>query len=240
MLCRRRKNNPIYVGDPGVGKTGVDPFQLLGLSAESAALIDRMELWASDLILLMPVRVTEAKNIEYAMKLVAALKKRDCHPKLVLTGPPDPHDPANLSYYESLLALRNQLDIQAEMRFVFESGPNPEEDFTIDQRIVADLYRVADVMFMPSHREGFGMPVLEAGLVGLPVICTAVPAAIELAPDDVLVFPYQTDPSHLADQIMNWASNSQEHRLRVRVRQKFTWKAIFEREMLPLLDGKPC
>ena len=23
ILCRRRKNNPIYVGDPGVGKTAV-------------------------------------------------------------------------------------------------------------------------------------------------------------------------------------------------------------------------
>ena len=23
MLCRRRKNNPIYVGDPGVGKTAI-------------------------------------------------------------------------------------------------------------------------------------------------------------------------------------------------------------------------
>ena len=23
MLCRRRKNNPLYVGDPGVGKTAI-------------------------------------------------------------------------------------------------------------------------------------------------------------------------------------------------------------------------
>jgi glycosyltransferase involved in cell wall biosynthesis len=132
--------------------------------------------------------------------------------------------------------LRQQLDVEEEMRFVFESGPDPDEPFTIDMRAVGDLFRVSDVVFMPSHREGFGMPVLEAGLVGVPVVCTHVPAAWEIGGRDVVIFDANQDPAHVAKQILEWAEGSPTHRLRRRVRQNYTWQAIFERDIRPLLE----
>jgi len=138
---------------------GVDPRVLLGLSVEGQALVTRLGLLDSDLVLLMPVRITQAKNIEYALHVVVALKARGCRPKLVVTGPPDPHDEQSMAYFRSLQALRRQLGIVEEMRFVFESGPDPDQPFTIDAQVVGDLFRVSDLMFMPSRREGFGMPV---------------------------------------------------------------------------------
>ena len=216
---------------------GVAPDILLGLSAEGASLIGRLDLWVADLILLMPVRVTRAKNIEYAMQMVAALKQMDYRPKLVLTGPPDPHDGASLEYYQSLLALRHRLGLEQEMHFVYESGPRAGAGYTIGQSVVADLFRIADAMFMPSLREGFGMPVLEAGLVGLPIISTPVPAASELAQAEALIFSLETDAQQLAGKIINWIIKHPEYRMRVKVRQKYTWKAIFERDLLPLLTG---
>jgi len=215
---------------------GVDSRTLLTLSDEGIALIERMNLWAADLILLMPVRVTEAKNIEYAMHVVAALKSQNCRVKLLVTGPPDPHEPASMQYYQLLLALRHRLDVENEIRFVFESGPHLNAGYMIHQNIVAELYRVADAMFMPSHREGFGMPVLEAGLVNLPVISTAVPAVQDLAIENVLLFSLNEDPSHLAKQILDRITTRPEHQLRIKVRQKYTWKAIFEHDILPLLE----
>ncbi len=92
-------------------------------------------------------------------------------------------------------------------------------------------------MFLPSHREGFGMPVLEAGLVGLPVVCTSIPAAEEIGGMDVDVFDAAQDPTQVAEQILSWAESSPAHRLRRRVRQIFTWDAIFHRDIKPLLDG---
>lgn len=216
---------------------GVDPQTLLGLTDEGLALIDRLGLWGADLVLLMPVRVTRAKNIEYAMKVLAALKKLDCRPKIVLTGPPDPHDPDSMVYYQSLLDLRRELGLEDAFRFVYESGPRPDAGHTIGLEVVYDLYRVADALFMPSHREGFGMPVLEAGLAGLPVICTGVPAARDLAREDALIFAHNIDPDWLARQILKRVNGSPEHRLRVRARQNYTWQAIFERDILPLLEG---
>ena len=55
---------------------GVDPSELLTLSRFGLALINQLHLWDSDLNLLMPVRVTQAKNIELAMHVVAVLEAR--------------------------------------------------------------------------------------------------------------------------------------------------------------------
>jgi len=214
---------------------GVDPEVLLGLSAEGQALVTRLGLLESDLVLLMPVRVTQAKNIEYAMRVVAALKARGCRPKLVVTGPPDPHDEQSMTYFRSLQELRRQLRVVEEMRFVFESGPDPGEPFTIDAQVVGDLFRVSDLMFMPSHREGFGMPVLEAGLIGVPVLCTDVPAAEEIGGEDVTLFDAEEDATSVAELILAWAEQSPVHRLRRRVRQNYTWQAVFHRDIQPLL-----
>jgi len=217
---------------------GVNPDLLLGLSAQGRILVNQLGLLDSDLVLLMPVRVTQAKNIEHALRVVAALKERGCRPRLILTGPPDPHDADSMAYFQSLQGLREQLGVNEEMRFLFESGPNPEEPFTVEMEPVADLFRVSDVMFMPSHREGFGMPVLEAGLVGLPVVCTHIPAAQEIGDRDVTIIDTNQEPADVAEQILNWAEASPVHRLRRRVRQNYTWQAIFQRDIRPLLDGE--
>jgi glycosyltransferase involved in cell wall biosynthesis len=217
---------------------GVDPRTLLGLSEGGAALVRRLDLLAADLVLLMPVRVTEAKNIELALRVVAALKTRGCRPKLVLTGPPDPHDAQSLAYFRDLQALRAELGVQDEMRFVFESGPGGEDGWQIDVDLVGELYRACDAILMPSHREGFAMPVLEAGLLGRPVFCTNVPAAEEIGGDEVTVFGRDEGPEEVAARLWAWAEESRVHRLRRRVRQRYTWQALFAREIQPLLRGR--
>jgi glycosyltransferase involved in cell wall biosynthesis len=214
---------------------GVDPALLLGFTEEGRSLIDRMGLLTSDLILLMPVRVTQAKNIELALHVVVALKARNGNVKLVLTGPPDPHDQESMAYFRELQALRRELGVEDEMRFVFESGPDGEEGFTLDMDVVADLLRASDIAFMPSHREGFGMPVLEAGLAGKPMVCTEVPAAREIGGEDVMIIDHEGDPEQIADRILARVEEDPKHRLRRRVRQSYTWEAIFERDIEPLL-----
>lgn len=220
-----------------VAYNGIDPGRLLGLSVAGDALVKRLGLLESDLVLLMPVRVTQAKNIEYALHVVAALKARGCRLKLILTGPPDPHDAQSMIYFQELQALRAQLGVENEMRFVFESGPDSDQPLTISDQVVADLFRASDVMFMPSHREGFGMPILEAGLLGVPVICTNVPAAEEIGAQDVTMFDASQEAAQTAEQILAWAEKNPQHRLRRRARQHCTWDVIFQQDIRPLLNN---
>jgi len=225
----KEKINVIY--------NGVDPQELLGLSQFSLELTERLGLWEADLILLMPVRVTKAKNIELAIRLTAELKQNNIHPKIVLTGPPDPHDQGNMVYYQNLLALRKELGVEKEMRFIFEAGQDNNEPLIVDMSTVGDLYRVSDALFMPSHREGFGMPILEAGLAGLPVFCSTIPAAEELGENDVTMFSADIDPQDLANLILKQLENDHGWRLRKRVRQNSTWQGIFRQKILPLLEN---
>lgn len=219
-----------------IGYNGVDPRELLGLSDEGWALIRRLDLLKRDLILLMPVRVTQAKNVEFALRVVAALKARDVRPMLVATGPPDPHDETSMAYYRSLQSLRAELEVENEMRFVFESGPAGDTTYTIGLECVGDLFRVSDVLFMPSHREGFGMPVLEAGLVGIPVFSAeTVPAAVEIGRENVVTFKPEIAPETLAERLLDWVANDAAHQLRRRVRQTYTWDAIYMQTLHPLL-----
>lgn len=217
---------------------GIDVELMLGISPEGSSLMSRLGIWESDFVLLMPVRVTHAKNIEYALDLLAVLKRYSYRAKLVVTGPPDPHDPDSLVYFNELTALRKKMNLEQEMRFVYESGPEPGQPFQIEQRLVAELLRVSDVMLMPSHHEGFGLPVLEAGLVGIPVITTAVPAAREIALDDAFVFSLNTSPELLVEQLLNWMEENPQFQLRNRIKRDFTWEAIFKKEIQPLVEGK--
>jgi mannosylglucosylglycerate synthase len=217
---------------------GVNPQIILGISQKGWELSDRIGLMDSDLNLLMPVRVTQAKNIEFAIQVVENLKNFGIRPRLVITGPPDPHDEHSMKYYKSLLALRKERGLDRQVRFVYESGPNPSSPFIIDNIIIGDLYRISDVLLIPSHREGFGMPILEAALTGLPVVTTPIPAALELGGEDVLLISNEGDAGEVANQIIEKVKETPIHRFRLRTRQQYTWKAIFYRDIEPLLGEK--
>lgn len=228
--CEQEKISLVY--------NGVDPASILGLSDAGLTLINRLGLLESDLILIMPVRVTQAKNIEYALRVLASLKASCRNPRLVLSGPPDPHDPKSMQYYQSLLDLRTQLGLDTEMRFVYESGPVSGEPYTISEKLVGELIRVSDLVFMPSHREGFGMPVLEAGLAGIPVVTTDIPAAREIGQEDVHIFPQDLSPDDLANRILSLINDASTSRFRRRTRLGFSWEAIFRNATIPLLEGE--
>ncbi len=214
---------------------GVEPYSLLGISVEGQRLIEKLGLLESDLNILMPVRVTQAKNVEYALQVLQALQEQFQNPRLVLTGPPDPHSSSNMAYFQSLKDQRQALGLEKQMTFIYECGPDPEKPFTISDQIVGDLLRISDVMFMPSHREGFGMPVLEAGLAGIPVMCASMPAATEIGKTDVLQFDPGQPASDTAAAMTALIKKNPLTRFRRRTRMEYTWQALFTRKIYPLL-----
>lgn len=226
----KEKINVIY--------NGFNPNELLGISNETSRLINHLKLGDADLIALMPVRITKAKNIEFALQIAADLKSKIGNPQILLTGPPDPHDLENMAYFEELKTLRRQLGVENYFRFLFEENPNSEEPYILDMKIVADLYRVSDIVLMTSHREGFGMPVIEAGFSGKPVFSTNIPAVEEIGGEEIHKFSLNSSPQQIANQINDWASSDAVHLMRVRTRQNFAWKKIFTKKIQPLLIGE--
>nr|MBA3717977.1 glycosyltransferase [Actinomycetota bacterium] len=67
----------------------------------------------------------------------------------------------------------------------------------LDKPALADLYRGAACLVLPSRFEGFGLPVLEAMACGTPVVVAPEPALREVAGDAAL---YADTPA-LADAV---------------------------------------
>jgi len=216
---------------------GVNPAEILGLSTEGIQLSQRLQLFNADMLLLMPVRVTQAKNIEYAMQVIHELRNFFNDPRLIITGPPDPHDPNNMAYYAALLDMRKYYHLESNVHFIYSSGIDSDKPYLISNKVVGDLYRIADLMFMPSHREGFGMPILEAGLAGVQVMSTAVPAAVEIGSKGVELFDADAPPRKTADSIIAWAEENLEFQFKKKIRKQFTWEIIFKEHIVPLLSS---
>jgi glycosyltransferase involved in cell wall biosynthesis len=113
--------------------------------------------------------------------------------------------------------------------FLYEQGIMPDDD------TMADLYQLADALLFPSAQEGFGIPVLEAGLARLPVFCSDIPPLRETGDDSAHFFDLHGDPTAIADDMALALERDAAHHLRRRVLSRFTWKQIVEERVIPLL-----
>jgi len=207
---------------------GVDRARWFHFGAATRRLLATLQLEPEELVLLLPVRITRRKNVELGIRVVAALRDLGKRPRLLVTGPPGPHDVRAGTYLDELLQLRAALGVEREVDLLY---PHHLADAT-----VADLYQVADVLFFPSRQEGFGIPVLEAGLARLPVFCTDLPPFREIADDRVAYFGPDEDPTILARRLVEFLARDPVARLRRRVLRDYSWEAIFPRLIAPLVD----
>jgi glycosyltransferase involved in cell wall biosynthesis len=102
---------------------------------------------------------------------------------------------------------------------------------------VADLYRLADALLLPSFEEGFGIPLLEAGLSRVPILfCSAIEPLTELGQDDVTYFDPYGAPATIAADMAVRLQGSPTYRNAVRMRTQYTWQQIYDRQIEPLLQ----
>jgi glycosyltransferase involved in cell wall biosynthesis len=93
-----------------------------------------------------------------------------------------------------------------------------------------DAYRAASVLVLPSFEEGFGIPVLEAMTVGVPVIASNRGSLPEILDDaGLLVDPQDEDALVAALARMTDAAFARECAIRGRERSRaFTWSRAAE------------
>jgi glycosyltransferase involved in cell wall biosynthesis len=210
---------------------GLDASTFLKLEGQTRDLVDELGLTAANPLLLLPVRITARKNIELALRTLAALRTLFPDAALVVTGPPGPHNPANIEYFSRLKALRAELRLEGSAHFLAEVV----EEYLPDG-VIADLYRLADALILPSREEGFGIPLIEAGLVRIPVFCADIPTLRALGGSEVTYFSPDAEPQDIAALIASHLKGDPLHRLRVRVRHSYTWQGVYRERIAPLLE----
>jgi glycosyltransferase involved in cell wall biosynthesis len=230
---RRRELADLMCLDPAsvrVIPNGVDASRFYKLEAQTQALLARINLLEAAPILLLPVRVTPRKNIELALHTLAELKKQYPQAALVVTGPQGPHNENNIHYMQKLAKLRSALGLEGSAHLLAELV-----DSFLPDEVVADFYRIADALLLPSREEGFGIPLIEAAFAHLPVFCADISPLRELGLDDVTYFSPDADPAQVAAPIAEYFQSSAAARLALRARASFRWEAIYQQHIAPLL-----
>lgn len=218
---------------------GIDPAGFLRLTPAAARLAERLRLYAADAILLYPTRLTRRKNIELALRVLAELRAQSGRDfRLLVTGPPGPHNPSNARYLADLLELRISLHLEDSAHFAYTCGDDADVPLMLSDADVASLYALSDALLFTTEQEGFGIPILEAGLAGIPIFCTDIAPLREIARQDAIYFnAEEAVPGAIAEQIWMALAASPRYRLRSRVRQNARWEMVIERDLIPLLEA---
>jgi len=219
--------------------SGIEFDRILGLSALTLEIITNYSIMSAFPIILLPARITKRKNIEFAVKIVDGLKKHYPSTALIITGPPGPHNPKNRSYFQELKNLRSQMDLipstpevnnDAKVIFLAEYSDN-----YIPTEVIYDLYRISDFLLFPSFQEGFGIPILEAGITGMPIFCSNINPFHETAGDLANYFELTDHPDSIALKISKFLENDKSIQLKKKVRQKYTWEGVYTSQIEPLV-----
>ncbi len=210
---------------------GLDLAEFLNLHPDTNRLLKRINLTGSGPILLTPVRLTRRKNIGLALRVLAELQRFYPSAALIVTGPPGAHNPTNLDYFNELLDLRTALLLQDSANFLAEFYPDG-----LPESSVPDFYRLSDLLFLPSREEGFGIPILEAGLAGIPIFCSDLPALKSLAKERANYFDPDDSPLEIASRIAQYIQTHPPVQMRIHVRQQYSWEGIYQMQIAPILQ----
>ncbi|MBI1879751.1 MAG: glycosyltransferase family 4 protein [Chloroflexi bacterium] len=215
---------------------GVEPADFCRLSHTVNQLAEKWGLLEADCVFLLPARITRRKNIELGLRWLAAVREQSgWDARLVVTGPPGPHNLTNAAYLEQLLNLRRELQLDHAVHFAYEANENSGTPLLLTDEEISEFYQLADALFFPSQQEGFGIPLLEAGLARLPIFATDLPPFRESAGPWATLFAATISPAKVAQTIFAMLQTDRAFQLRRRVLTDYTWRNIVETRIMPLL-----
>jgi glycosyltransferase involved in cell wall biosynthesis len=212
--------------DIEVVPNGIDVGAVLGLAPTGQRLAERLHLFDADPLLLLPVRITRRKRVEAAIDATAVLRRRGHAAMLVVTGATGPHNAANKAYLAELTARAKKVDGVHLLAAL---------DLRLEYGTVVDLYALADVLVFPSESEGFGIPMLEAGLHRMPIVCSDIPVLRETGGDGPIYVPPDAGGEQIADAIER-ALDTPVMRMRARARAH-AWPRVLRERVLPVILG---
>lgn len=215
---------------------GIDPIRFFRLDPATVRLISEQRLFEAEFLMVQPSRLHPRKNVELSIKVTRALRDLGLKARLLVTGAHDPHEPKTLAYYRRLRELAVELGVAKDVlimaEYVFRSG----ERLAADRITIRDLYLIADILFLPSLQEGFGIPLLESGMIKLPVVCSRIPPFEEIGGEDVCYFDLEEPPERIAKRMLDFVGSLAPHKMYRRVMRHYVWDNIYQERLLPFLQ----
>ncbi|WP_458098526.1 glycosyltransferase [Roseomonas sp. WA12] len=157
-------------------------------------------------------------EVEFSSEVSAALEAAKQRPTVVMTGTVEPRK-GYIQAFEAFEALWDagedvgltvvgklgwQMDAFAErLRHSREMGVRLHWLYSCSDAELQQLYRAGAGLLMASNHEGFGLPIIEAAQVGLPVLVRDIPVFREVCGPNAAYFRGDSF-SELAEAVQGW------------------------------------
>jgi glycosyltransferase involved in cell wall biosynthesis len=208
------------------------PFWL-ALSETGRWLHQELRLWDQDLVLFTPTRVSRTKNIDLGIDILPELKKLAGKVKLLVTGAPDPHAPEAVAQLEGLRQRAKERGVAKDVIFLSKMTSPDGTPLTRSREVVRDVYTLVDAVFLPSRYEGASLPLLEAGLLRLPAICSDIEVFQEVAgKGNALFVSLKERPEVIAAKVVEFVRSIPTAGLYRRVLTDSVWDTTANRRFL--------
>lgn len=211
---------------------GIKTTSLLRMTPDVAKMFDSEHFSSMDVIALTPARIVRRKNLEAGIRIVAAMKDKGKSVRWMITGAPDPHNSDAQEYYQKLLRLCKRLHVQNEVMFLCERFPKGVSD--ADLRA---LFSISDMLIFSSRREGFGIPILEAGVAGLQLVVNDIPVLRELCGESAVYIRKNDKPEDVARRALREIRRSPRLAFRKKIITNYSWITIFMDKILPAITN---
>jgi glycosyltransferase involved in cell wall biosynthesis len=212
----------------------IDLDAIFGLHPKTRRLIAKYDLYEKDLLLLFPTRILPRKNIHIAIRIIHSLNEMGVRTTLIITGPPDPHNPDVMDHFIDLKRMRSSLGLDEGVLFLYDEGNGKE--WLVPDEVMPDFFKIADALLLTSRVEGFGIPIIEAGAYKLPVFANDIPQFREIGGEDTFYFNMEEEPRDIAKRIIQVYEGLRPSRMFKKVVRHFSWPMIFKNRIEPLLE----
>lgn len=168
------EKEPIVIWNGSVSGIDIDKFNPDKIHKQSD-IRSRFGLSPSDFVVTFVGRLVRDKGVNELVEAFSSVSNKYPNIKLLLVGPFEKE--GNKLSRETLSAIdRNQSIIAAGI-----------------QDNIPEILSATDVFILPSHREGFGLSLMEAGAMGVPSIATNIIGCNEIIENEktgLLIPPY--------------------------------------------------
>ncbi|MEA1964048.1 MAG: glycosyltransferase, partial [Candidatus Aerophobetes bacterium] len=213
---------------------GIDIKSFLRISDPIWKMASRERIFDEDLVMLFPSRIVKRKNYELAIKITGQIVASGKRCKLLVTAPLDLHNFSSRQYHGYLRGLIKEMRLESYVLFL--SDLKDKYGLEIGYHQLWDLYKICDLLLITSFEEGFGIPLLEAAIMKMPIACTRIPPLSEIAKDRALFFEPDENPSSIAQKIVNYLKLQPTYFMFKRIISRFSWEAIYRDYLRSLLD----
>ncbi|RKY43670.1 MAG: hypothetical protein DRP92_00825 [Candidatus Neomarinimicrobiota bacterium] len=191
---------------------------------ETERVLDRINFSSKYPFILSPVRFLPRKNIEKTIEIISVLSSEYPNALCLITG--NVTDDETEEYYIKIKKLVEKNNLKKNVLFLFEILNELGIPADKNREIVRDLYFVTTLVLITSNDEGFGIPLLEAGLSRAPIAVSSIPVFREITKEGIIYLPLDESPEYNAKRIIKVLSTTQNK------------ATIFHNQILTRFDAK--